>query len=210
MSRFLSGNRVIWVLAAVAVVFLVAGIVIARFVESPADAAAKTAPPEAGLITVPVETKVIANDVALRADVLYDESVAVSIDTTDLSGTPVVTGQVPEVGTTIDAASVVLEGAGRPVVALPGALPAYRTLRVGVSGPDVLQLKQALVSLGINPGNAESDVYDATTAAAVDQLYVTAGYPSPAPSTRRKNASVSSCRLCQSLPQRAKPIGPWL
>lgn len=182
LSRFFSGNRVIWLLAAVAVVFLTAGIVIARFIESPADAAAKVAPPEAGLITVPVENRVIANDVSLRADVLYDESVAVAIDTTDISGTPVVTGQVPEVGTTIDAASVVLEVAGRPVVALPGELPAYRTLRVGVSGPDVLQLKQALAALGINPGNVESDVYDAATVAAVDQLYVAAGYPSPAAS----------------------------
>lgn len=182
LSRFFSGNRVIWLLAAVAVVFLTAGIVIARFIESPADAAAKVAPPEAGLITVPVENRVIANDVSLRADVLYDESVAVSIDTTDISGTPVVTGQVPEVGTTIDAASVVLEVAGRPVIALPGELPAYRTLRVGVSGPDVLQLKQALAALAINPGNVESDVYDAATVAAVDQLYVAAGYPSPAAS----------------------------
>ena len=182
LSRFFSGNRVIWLLAIVAVVFLTAGIVIARFIQSPADAAAQAAPPEAGLITVPVENRVIANDVTLRADVLYDESVSVSIDTTDISGTPVVTGQVPEVGTTVDAASVVLEVAGRPVIALPGELPAYRTLRVGVSGPDVLQLKQALAALDINPGNVESDVYDAATVAAVDQLYVTAGYPSPAPS----------------------------
>ncbi len=35
LSRFFSGNRVIWLLAAVAVVFLTAGIVIARFIESP-------------------------------------------------------------------------------------------------------------------------------------------------------------------------------
>lgn len=187
-SRLLSGNKVIWLLAAVAVVFLTAGIVIARFIESPADAAAKTAPPEAGLITVPVENRVIANDVVLRADVLYDESVAVTIDTTDISGTPVVTGQVPEVGTTVNPASVVLEVAGRPVIALPGELPAYRTLRVGVSGPDVLQLKQALAALGINPGNAESDVYDAATVAAVDQLYVAAGYPAPAPSAEDASA----------------------
>ena len=193
LSRFFSGNRVIWLLAAVAVVFLTAGIVIARFIESPADAAAKVAPPEAGLITVPVENRVIANDVSLRADVLYDESVAVSIDTTDISGTPVVTGQVPEVGTTVDAASVVLEVAGRPVIALPGELPAYRTLRVGVSGPDVVQLKQALAALGINPGNVESDVYDAATVAAVDQLYVTAGYPSPAASDE-DTAALQSAR----------------
>ena len=33
-------------------------------------------------------------------------------------------------------------GNGRPVIVLPGDLPVYRTLRVGVSGPDVIQLNR--------------------------------------------------------------------
>lgn len=192
-AAFLRGHRVIWLIAIVAVVSLAAGVVLSRFIQSPSDAAAKAQPPAAGLITVPVENRIIANDVTMRADVLYDEAVEVTIETGEISGAAVVTGKVPEVGSEIAAASVFLEIAGRPVIALPGELPAYRSLRVGVSGPDVLQLKQALAGLGINPGSLESDLYDARTAAAVDQLYVTAGYPSP-PVSEDDKAALSDAR----------------
>lgn len=192
-ASVLRGHRVIWLIAVVAVLSLAAGFVLSRFVQSPSDAAAKALPPAAGLITVPVENRVIANDVTMRADVLYDEAVEVSIETGEISGAAVVTGKLPEVGTELAAASVALEIAGRPVIALPGELPAYRTLRVGVSGPDVVQLKQALAAVGIDPGSVESDVYDARTAAAVDQLYVVAGYPSP-PSTQEALDAVTSAR----------------
>ena len=191
-TALLRGHRVIWLIAIVAVVSLAAGVVLSRFIESPSDAAAKAQPPSAGLVTVPVENRVIANDVTMRADVLYDEAVEVTIETGEISGAAVVTGKVPEVGTEVGAASVFLEIAGRPVIALPGELPAYRSLRVGVSGPDVLQLKQALASLGIDPGSVESDSYDTRTAAAVDKLYVMAGYPSPAASEDSQAALTSA------------------
>lgn len=193
VRQLLSGNRVIWVLAVVALVSLAAGIVLSRFIQSPADAASKVAPPAAGLITVPIENRVIANDVTLRADVLYDESVEVKIDTSAISGAAVVTGRVPEVGTVLDPGSIILELAGRPVIALPGDLPAYRTLRVGVSGPDVLQLKATLAAMEINPGNVESDKYDAATAAAVDKLYLKVGYTSP-PASDEDAAAVDGAR----------------
>lgn len=192
-TALLRGHRVIWLIAIVAVVSLAAGVVLSRFIQSPSDAAAKAQPPAAGLITVPVENRVIANDVTMRADVLYDEAVEVKIETGEISGAAVVTGKLPEVGSEVGAASVFLEIAGRPVIALPGELPAYRSLRVGVSGPDVLQLKQALASLGIEPGSVESDSYDARTAAAVDKLYVMAGYPSPAAS-EESQAALDSAR----------------
>lgn len=187
-TALLRGHRVIWLIAVVAVLSLASGVLLSRFIQSPGDAAAKAQPPAAGLITVPVENRVIANDVTMRADILYDEAVDVSIETGEISGAAVVTGKVPEVGTELTAASILLEIAGRPVIALPGDLPAYRSLRVGVSGPDVLQLKQALASLGLEPGDVASDNYDARTAAAVDKLYVMAGYPSPAPSPESQDA----------------------
>src|SRR5690606_8424669 len=98
-----------------------------------------------------------------------------------LEGAAVVTGQVPEQGAELGALSVALEVAGRPLIVLPGELPAYRTLRIGVSGPDVLQLKQALGSLGIGAGDAASAVFDRATAEGIRQLYAQAGYPAPAP-----------------------------
>ncbi|WP_354511034.1 hypothetical protein [Oerskovia enterophila] len=187
----LRGHRLIWLVAGVAVLSLLAGILVSRLIVSPAQAAADAEAPAAGLITVPVETKVIANDVTLRGDVKYDDAVQVKVETADLGGPAVVTGQVPTVGAELGQVSVALEVSGRPVVVLPGDLPAYRTLRVGVSGPDVSQLKASLAAVGIDPGKVDSNVYDASTAAAVDKLYAAVGYPSPA-SDEEARAGVES------------------
>ncbi len=184
-----TGNRTILVLAAVAVASLVAGLVLSRFVVNPAQAAADAAPSAAGPITVPVESRQLSNDVLLRGDAVYDDAVDLSIETGELSGRAVVTGQVPEVGATFDAGSVALEIAGRPVIVLPGELSTYRTLRPGVSGPDVLQLKAALAALGIDAGDLGSDAYDAKTAAGVRALYERAGYSAPVP-TREETEAV--------------------
>ena len=176
-GRLLRGNRTMWVVAAVAVVSLIAGLALGQFIVSPGQAAADAKAPKAGLITVPVESRQLGNDVTIRGDATYADSVEVKIETGDLGGPAVVTGQVPEVGATFDAASIALEVAGRPVIVLPGDLPVYRTLRVGVSGPDVIQLKQALNAIGINAGALDSPLYDAATSAAVAALYAKVGYP---------------------------------
>lgn len=172
-------NRTVWVMAAVAVLALVAGLVVGRFVISPAQAAAETEPPAAGPITIPVEMRSLSSDVVARGDAVYDDAVAVTLETGDLGGPAIVTGAVPQVGAEIEAGSVVLEITGRPVIALPGDLPVYRTLRVGVSGPDVEQLQAALTSLGLDPGS--SGTYDEQTSAAVAELFTRAGYPAPQP-----------------------------
>lgn len=173
------GRRTIAVMAAVAVVCLAAGLLLSRLIISPGQAAANAAPPTAGPITVPVESRVIGNEVVLRGDVGYDDAVDLTIETGDLGGPAIVTGQVKEVGATVDAASVVLEVVGRPVIALPGDLPTYRTLRAGVSGPDVQQLKAALRAVGIDGGDPGGATYDATTAAGVRALYQKVGYEPP-------------------------------
>lgn len=172
-------TRTIWIMAVTAVISLGAGLGLSRLIISPADAAANAAPPAAGPITVPVEQRQLANDVVLRGDAVYEDPASVVLETGDIGGPAVVTGHVPEVGATLNAGDVMLEVAGRPVILLAGDLPVYRTLRPGVSGPDVLQLKAALAALGINPGDQASAAYDATTAAAVEQLYARVGYPSP-------------------------------
>jgi multidrug efflux pump subunit AcrA (membrane-fusion protein) len=178
-GRLLRGNRTMWIVAAVAVASLVAGLVLGQFIVSPGQAAADAKAPKAGLITVPVESRELGNDVTIRGDATYADSVEVTLETGDLGGPAVVTGQVPEVGATLGAGAIALEVTGRPVIVLPGDLPVYRTLRVGVSGPDVTQLKQALQALGINPGSLESATYDAATAAGVAALYDRVGYPLP-------------------------------
>ena len=179
MTTMTGSTRTIWTMAIIAVVSLGAGLGLSRLITSPADAAANAAPPEAGQITVPVERRLLANDVVLRGDAIYEDPVNVTLETGDLGGAAIVTGQVPEVGATLDAGTVMLEVTGRPVILLAGELPVYRTLRVGVSGPDVLQLKAALGALGIGAGDPESDDYDAATAAAVVELYNRVGYAPP-------------------------------
>ncbi|MBO0981948.1 hypothetical protein [Microbacterium sp. SD291] len=175
-GRILRGNRTLWIVALCAVVSLIAGLLVGRFLISPADASET---PEPGLVTVPVEFGPLSNDVTLRADVGYADAVEVTIDTT--GGGSIVTGSVPEVGATLNPLSIAMEIEGRPVIVLPGELPAYRTLRIGVSGPDVVQLKQALLSVGIDVGDVSSDLFDQATADAVGQLYAQAGYPLPTP-----------------------------
>jgi peptidoglycan hydrolase-like protein with peptidoglycan-binding domain len=82
------------------------------------------------------------------------------------------------VGDRVVAGEVLTEVAGRPVLLLPGRLPAYRDLVVGDNGPDVLQLETALAALGYDPGVVD-DEYTAATGAAVSAMYEDRGYRPP-------------------------------
>ncbi|MDR6867362.1 hypothetical protein J2Y69_001965 [Microbacterium resistens] len=185
-ARVFRGNKGLWIGAAAAIVALVGGLLVGTFVLAPADAAGDA--PKPGLVTVPVEFGPLSNDVTLRAEVGYADAVEVTIDTSSVSGAAVVTGQLPAAGATFSALSIALEVTGRPVIVLPGELPAYRTLRYGVSGPDVLQLKQALVAVGIDAGDAASNVFDEATANGIAQLYAQVGYPAPSPANGAEDA----------------------
>ncbi|GEN80685.1 efflux RND transporter periplasmic adaptor subunit [Actinotalea fermentans] len=179
MRAVTGSTRTIWIIAITAVVSLGAGIGLSRLIVSPAEAAANAAPPEAGLITVPVEERPLTNDIVMRGDALYEDPVAVTLETGEIGGPAVVTGQVPEEASNIEAGNVILEVTGRPVILLTGELPVYRTLRAGVAGPDVQQLRAALAALGIDAGDVSNNAYDASAAAAVRALYAKVGYPAP-------------------------------
>lgn len=173
------GTRLVALVAGVAVVSLLAGIVIMQFVVSPAELAARTAPPDAGPVTASVEERVVENTVVTRGEVTYAGAVDAEIDTSSLEERAVVTGHVPEVGDELKAGDVALEIAGRPAIVLPGALPAYRDLRVGLRGPDVAELKKALAGFDLWAGDPDTDLYDADTAVAVGALYERIGYEAP-------------------------------
>ncbi len=178
-SRVFRGNKGLWISAVVAIVALIGGLLIGHFITSPADAANNAKAPDPGLITVPVEYGKLSNDVTIRSDISFADSVEVKLDTSSFSGGAIVTGQVPAVGTELKALSIVAEISGRPVFVLPGDLPSYRTLRMGVSGPDVLQLKQALASVGIAAGDVANNVFDQALADGIATLYAQVGYPLP-------------------------------
>ena len=174
----LARTRALWIPAAVAIVALVGGLLLGRFVMAPASAASEDAPAP-GLVTVPVEFGPLSNDVTIRSDVGFADPVEVKIDTSAISGPAVVTGQVPAVGAELSPLSIALEVAGRPVITLPGELPSYRTLRFGVSGPDVVQFKEAMRAVGIDAGDPGNDVFDEQAAGAVTALYNAVGYTGP-------------------------------
>ncbi|MDR0625868.1 MAG: hypothetical protein LBG11_01195 [Bifidobacteriaceae bacterium] len=166
-------------LTIVALVCLAAGFGIGQLVRSPQAIAEETAVPPDGLVTAKVEARAITSAVVARADVAFADPVEINPLAPEDAGAPVVTGQVPEVGTEVTAGSVILEVSGRPVFVLPGSFRSYRSLGPGSSGPDVLQLRAALAGLGLNAGDGESKTYDAVLADAVKALYDNAGYPAP-------------------------------
>jgi len=174
-----SRRRILVIIAVVAVVATGVGVAVGRGLTSPEDAAARTAAPQASRITVPVERRALSSRVVGRGDASFDGAVNVTIETGGLQTRPVVTGQVPKVGATVKEGKPLLEIAGRPVLALAGVLPMYRTLRPGLRGPDVRQLEQVLHRLGYDPGTVD-DLYTADTSAAVVRLYNAAGYEPPA------------------------------
>jgi len=179
VSRLPRQLRTVAVLVLVALAGIGGGMLASTRIVSPSQAAADAAPPEPQPITVPIGTRVITNEVTARGDGSFAEPQQLTLMTNRASGPSVITGRVPDVGAEVQAGTVLVEVTGRPVIVLPGAIPTYRDLGWEMSGPDVQQLKAALLSLGIDPGDPDSDVYDAQTAEAVTALYARVGYPAP-------------------------------
>jgi peptidoglycan hydrolase-like protein with peptidoglycan-binding domain len=77
---------------------------------------------------------------------------------------------LPSVGAVIGRGGTLWRIDDRPIVLMYGAVPAYRTLKEGVSaGPDVSELNRNLIDLGFDPYGAITDVesFGEATAAAV-------------------------------------------
>lgn len=193
--RPLGRRRFVLVLVAGAVLCLCAGFAAALLVKSPAQVAADAKAPTAGLITAPLTKRPIANTVVVRGDAAYADGSDVTLSPGGAGGVPAIaTGHIPVVGQVLQAGSIALEVSSRPVVVLPGALPSFRKLRIGVSGSDVLQFKAALAELGIDPGDASSNEFDAATAEAVSALYELVGYPAP----KDESASPGAVRAAEA------------
>lgn len=141
-----------------------------------AESRASAHPPPTAPVTAQVKLRRIASSVVARGDAGFSDPVKVNLAPS--APVPVVTATPVAVGGVVAAGDVLMEIAGRPVLVLPGRLPAYRDLVDGDDGPDVLQLERALVSLGYDPGTVD-DVYTAATGAAVAALYDARGYRPP-------------------------------
>ncbi|MFD3780318.1 peptidoglycan-binding protein [Streptomyces sp. NPDC058612] len=149
--------------------------------KSPAQVAAETAPPPADVLTAAVEKRVLSASLVTRGKVAASQRIEVL--SAGLSGGDTIRAVVTKVkvkpGDTVKPGSVLVEVAGRPVLALRGSLPAYRNLTAGAVGQDVVQLQQALTELGYRRGTDPSGTFGPGTQHAVKSLYKAAGYTAP-------------------------------
>lgn len=164
---------VLAVVAAIAVLSAGIGWVAGQRIKSPAEIAAGQEPPPPSLITVPVERRTLSQNVVVRGTIRPSDETDLVV--ASAAGATVITRLDKEAGDLIEEGDVVVEVAGRPVIALRGELPAFRNLIPTLDGPDVRQLEQALVRLGYDPGPVDSS-YSPKTGDAVAALYRDRGY----------------------------------
>ncbi|MGW3671597.1 peptidoglycan-binding protein [Streptomyces sp. NPDC005166] len=170
-----------WVIAVAvgAVVLTGTGVGASLLIKSPAQAAADSAPPPADVLTAPVDKRVLRSSVILRGTVVAGQSLdvtPVAAGAGDGGTTPTVTKTPLKAGDAVLAGKPLIEVSGRPVIALPGALPVYRDLKPGAEGDDVTQLQRALAGLGHGTAPDPSGTYGPGTKGAVSKLYTSLGY----------------------------------
>ena len=107
-------------------------------------------------------------------------------DATPLGGGGGVVTKVPQAGATVDAGQIVMEVEGAPVFLLTGALPLWREIGPGVSGPDVAMVRAALAAIGF--GGGSSQTYDQDLSTAIGALYAAAGYDVVPPTADQQQA----------------------
>ncbi|MDR2895055.1 MAG: hypothetical protein LBV30_00145 [Propionibacteriaceae bacterium] len=113
-------------------------------------------------------------------------------DPVTLGGGGGVVTKLPEVGQTIPAGGVVMEVEGAPVFILQAAIPLWRNIGPGTVGVDVAMARDALISLGINAGEAGNQTYDQALSNGIATLYANAGYQSlPLTSEQQQNAKAA-------------------
>lgn len=94
-------------------------------------------------------------------------------------GDPGVVTAASDAGATIGRGNIVYAVANSPVRLLYGAVPAYRDLRSGVTnGPDVRELEENLVALGLDPGRkiVVDEHFTAATSAAIRRWQASWGW----------------------------------
>ncbi|MFD9130300.1 peptidoglycan-binding protein [Kitasatospora sp. NPDC059571] len=179
-SRMARRRRALLAVAVAAALVAVGGLGAATVIKSPAERAADTAPPPNTLLTAPATLRVLTRSTVARGLVYpptrYDVTpAAASPDITRLYVSALRVGP----GDAVDNGAQLAEVSGQPLFVLKGAVPAYRDLRPGSSGPDVAQLQDALAALGHDRGADAAGTYGTGTARAVTAYYRALGYSAP-------------------------------
>lgn len=172
--------------AATAGVLALAMLGLSSAVKSPAQVAAATAAPPPSLLTAPVQRRVLSDTVVLRGTVVQERMILVEPATVFEAERMVVTAVRVKRGQQVKAGQILVEVSGRPVIAMPGPLPAYRDIRPGARGRDVTQLQAALRAMGYRV--ARESTFGPSTKAALSRLYESLGYPVPHTGTADEQA----------------------
>ncbi|QSB04731.1 hypothetical protein [Natronoglycomyces albus] len=145
---------------------------------TPEQLAQETEAPDDSIITVEVESGQLLDEFTISGTATRTGDIDVIAQPDMAEGDVAITSKIPlEVGDEVNNGTVLMEISGRPLIALNGAIPAYRDLVEGESeGPDVKQLQQALAYLY---GTPVTGTFDARTAHDVRQLYDARGYTAP-------------------------------
>jgi hypothetical protein len=154
-----------------------AAVTVARSARTPGQISSSAAPPSPSTVTAPVS----AEPLSLKAVAIgsVSERVVARLATpqspTAEGALPVLTKVPVSAGDRFRAGDVVAEVSGRPLIVLPGRFPLYRDIHRGDNGPDVLQLRQGLVALGL--ARVAGRTWNASAEQALRQLYASRGYP---------------------------------
>ncbi|MCL2735772.1 MAG: peptidoglycan-binding protein [Propionibacteriaceae bacterium] len=169
-------QRILLIITAVALVACVVGGVAARYVKSPAEQAAEQSPPPESVITATVTSQVLTQHITVRGTVSVSQ--ATEVASLVQASPAIVTRLSVRAGDPVAEGQILAEVSGRPLFAMAGAVPAYRSLMPGDKGADVEQLQRAMQRLGFLSA-ATWGTYDQATKTAVSSLFKQAGYPAP-------------------------------
>lgn len=152
------------------------GLVAGLALTSPGELAATASPPEPTSLYEPVRTGLV-RDVLRTNCSIRSPFVEVGLHSNvDGSSLPIISAVNRHALSGIGSGEMFVEIAGRPVIALQGRVPAYRTLAVGSEGDDVRQLQRALELSGVRVGDVPGK-FGHDTARGIMTLYQRAGYP---------------------------------
>lgn len=177
----------------------VGGLIATRFIKSPAQVAADTAPPRLAPLTAAVKNEVLHSTVVERGTITATSTHQITpLTPTQGAAAQILTGIRNAVGDAIKPGQVILEVSGRPLVALPGAVPVYRDMKPSDSGKDVTELQDALASLGKYHGGDQAGYFGAATKTAVTDFYTSIGYSTPTTAGAAVATERSDLRAAQS------------
>jgi HlyD family secretion protein len=168
-------QRIALILAVVCALLATGGMVASFFIKSPQQQLAESGAPQASIITAGVTKRVLESTLVTRGTVVAGTTIEVTPVVAG-AGAQVVTAVRVKAGDEIQGGRVLVAVSARPLIALPGALPAYRDLKPAGEGADIKQLQSALAALGYSTGGDRAGYFGSNTAAAVRKLYANLGY----------------------------------